>query len=217
MRMLLQFMALATLLLLQNSCKPKQALSLFNGNNLDNWTVFVGSPDLDPDALFYVEEGILNTTGEPYGYLQTKESYGNFKLHMEWRWVEEPTNSGVLVLVQGDPMIWPQCIECQLMHEHAGDLVLMGKGTAMTVQDSTYLITSEEQRYHVIPKYEASSELPVGEWNSYDIILSGGDIEVRVNGVLQNRGTDITLTGGKIALQSEGSPLQFRNITLETR
>ncbi len=36
-----------------------------------------------------------------------------------------------------------------------------------------------------------------------------------VNGILQNVGSNMTLTEGNIALQSEGAPMQFRNIFLQ--
>jgi len=36
-----------------------------------------------------------------------------------------------------------------------------------------------------------------------------------VNGVLQNEGTDASVTSGWICLQSEGSPIEFRNIYLQ--
>jgi len=150
----------------------------------------------------------------PHGYIRTKDSFSNFKLHLEWRWTAEPTNSGVLINVQGKDMIWPHCIECQLKYENAGDIVLMGKGAGITIKDSTYLITSEENRYSVITKFEDSSENPVGEWNNYDITSLDGQIEVIVNGVLQQRGKDISPAEGNILLQSEGSPIQFRNIYL---
>ncbi|MDL1976181.1 MAG: DUF1080 domain-containing protein [Deltaproteobacteria bacterium] len=188
---------------------------IFNGENLENWTFFVSNSDVEPGDLFWVEDGMINTTGKPHGYIRTKDTYSNYKLHMEWRWTEEPTNSGVLIHVQGKDMKWPHCIECQLMHEHAGDLVLMGKGAGVTIRDSTYLIISEEKRYAVIPKFEDASESPAGEWNSYDITSQNGEIKVVVNGVLQHTGTEMTPTEGNILLQSEGSPMQFRNIYLE--
>ena len=197
------------------SCSSDKKIMLFNGEDLENWTFFVSSSDVEPGDLFWVEDGVINTSGKPHGYIRTKEAYSNYKLHVEWRWTEEPTNSGVLIHVQGKDMIWPHCIECQLMHEHAGDLVLMGKGAGVTIRDSTYLITSEEKRYAIIPKFEDSSENPVGDWNSYDITTLDGDIEVVVNGVLQHTGTKMTLTEGTILFQSEGSAMQFRNIYLE--
>ena len=215
MKTIAQSRLLLLLLAVFVSCSPDKKIQLFNGENLENWNIFVSTPDVEPAELFYVEDGVINTIGKPHGYIHTKETYSNFKLHVEWRWTDEPTNSGVLINVRGKDMIWPNCIECQLMHEHAGDIVLIGKGAGITIKDSTYLITSEENRYAVVPKFESVSENPPGEWNSYDITSLDGEIEVLVNGVLQHTGTNMTLTEGRIALQSEGSPMQFRNITLE--
>ena len=197
------------------SCSTENKIELFNGQDLDNWNIIVDSEDGEPKDLFYVEDGLMNTLGDPFGYIRTKESYSNFKLHLEWRWTEEPSNSGVLLNVQGKDMIFPHCVEAQLMHGKAGDFVLMGKGAAITVKDSTYLVTSEEKRYLAIPKFEESSEKPAGEWNTYEITSKDGTLELYVNGVLQNKGTGMSLTEGNIALQSEGGPMQFRNIYLQ--
>jgi hypothetical protein len=203
------------LALILTSCNTDNKVDLFNGENLDNWNIFVSTDDVKPSDLFWVEDGVINTSGKPHGYIRSKEVYSNYKLHVEWRWLEEPTNSGVLLHVQGDDMIWPLSIECQLMNEKAGDIVLIGKGSGITIKDSTYLITSEEKRFAVIGKFDAVSEKTAGEWNSYEITSLDGNLEVIVNGVLQNAGEDLTLTGGNILLQSEGSPMQFRNIYLE--
>lgn len=215
MKNLLKSTLLLGLFIFIFSCNSDNKIELFNGKDLDNWTIYVDSEDGEPKDLFYVEDGLLNAKGDPFGYIRTKESYSNYKLHLEWRWVNEASNSGVLLHVQGKDMIWPHCIEAQLWFDRAGDFVLMGEGAGLTVQDSTYLITSEENRYLVIPKFEESSENPTGEWNSYDITVKDGDIELLVNGVLQNRGSNLTLSEGKILLQSEGAPLQFRNIYLQ--
>jgi hypothetical protein len=199
------------------SCENNTRVELFNGKDLDNWVIFVSSEEVAPEELFWVENGMIHTTGVPNGYIRTRETYENYSLHVEWRWMEEPTNSGVLLHVQEPDMIWPLAIECQLMHEHAGDLVLIGKGAGATVKDSTYLITSEEKRYAVIPKFDEVSEKTAGEWNSYEITSVNGELKVLVNGVLQHEASDLTLTRGHILLQSEGSPMQFRNVYLEKR
>jgi hypothetical protein len=201
-------------LFLVNGCTDKK-VELFDGKDIDNWLIFTEDSSVDPASLFWVEDHMIQTTGIPNGYLRTRDVYSNFKLHVEWRWAGEPTNSGVLLQVQGEDRIWPQAIECQLKHLNAGDLVLMGKGTGITVGDSTYLVTSEENRYKPIPKMTETSEKAPGEWNSYDITCKDGNIEVVVNGKLQNSGTGLTLHEGHILLQAEGSPIQFRNIYLE--
>jgi len=215
MKKLLKAALLLGLSLVVLSCSTEKKIELFNGQDLDNWNIVVDSEDGEPKDLFYVEDGVINTPGEPFGYIRTKESFSNFKLHVEWRWTEEPSNSGVFLNVQGKEIVFPHCVEAQLMHGKAGDIVLMRKGTSITIKDSTYMVTSEENPYLGIPKFENSSEKPSGEWNSYDITSKDGTLELLVNGVLQNKGTGMSLTEGNIALQSEGGPLQFRNIYLQ--
>lgn len=196
------------------SCMQWNKVALFNGVDLDNWTIYTGGADVDPSDLFRVEDGVIQVAGTPNGYIRTMESYSNYELHVEWRWTEEPVNSGVLLHVQGEDMIWPHAIECQLKHERAGDVVLIGKGAGITVEDSTYQVKSEENRFVIIPRMEESSENPAGEWNSYDIRSVDGDLEVKVNGVLQNRGSGMIPAEGNIVLQSEGAPMQFRDLYL---
>jgi len=215
MKTLLKSALLIGIAVLALSCSTENKIDLFNGQDLDNWNIIVDSEDGEPKDLFYVEDGLMNTIGDPFGYIRTKESYSNYKLHLEWKWTEEPSNSGVLLNVQGKDIIFPHCVEAQLMDGKAGDFVLMGKGAAITVKDSTYLVTSEEKRYLAIPKFDESSEKPAGEWNTYEITSKDGTLELVVNGVLQNKGTGMSLTEGNIALQSEGGPMQFRNIYLQ--
>lgn len=214
MTKLLYAIALSLLSICLVSCTTDRKVELFNGEDLDNWTIFVGEAGVDPADLFRAENGVIQVAGTPNGYIRTGDSYSDYQLHVEWRWTGEPVNSGVLLHVQGEDMIWPNSVECQLMHEHAGDVVLIGKGAGITVGDSAYLVESEENRFVIIPRMEEVSENPAGEWNSYDIRSEGGDLEVKVNGVLQNQGSQMTLTEGNIALQSEGAPMQFRNLYL---
>ncbi len=196
------------------SCTSSNEIELFNGEDLNNWSVYI-SDDTPADSVFWVADGLINVSGIPNAYIRTNEEFENFKLHVEWRWLEEPVNSGVLLLVTGEDMIWPNCLEAQLMAGKAGDFVLIGKGVGITVKDSANLIISEENRYAIIPKFLESSENEAGEWNEYDITVNQGEVELIVNGYIQNKGVDLTKTKGNIALQSEGAPMQFRNITLE--
>jgi hypothetical protein len=207
------FLLPAAALLILSSCSNTEKIELFNGENLDNWTIVL--PDsVDKASVFRAEDGKLLVSGVPNGYIRTKEEYDSYELHLEWRWVEEPKNSGVLLHTTGDDMVWPNCIEAQLKAGSAGDFVLMHQGTGLTVKDSTYVVKPDERRYKAIPKFEESSELAPGQWNSYDITVTEEKIELRVNGTLQNIGTAPTKTRGSICLQSEGGPMEFRNINL---
>lgn len=82
---------------------------------------------------------------------------------------------------------------------------LLGHGSAELRADSTLII---------LPKLEPSTEKPVGEWNTAEIVCSDSTITVHVNGQLQNRLTGLSNRQGFIGLQSEGGPVQFRNIIL---
>lgn len=202
------------LLVVISSCGEANKTELFNGENLDNWSAFI-SEDVPMDSVFWVEDNVIHVSGVPNAYIRTKGEYENYKLHLEWRWVDEPKNSGVLLHITGENLIWPNCIEAQLMAGKAGDMVLIGKGAGITVKDDVYIIESEENRFAVIDKFLESSENEPGEWNEYEITVDGQMIELKVNGLIQNVGIEATKTKGSIGIQSEGGPMQIRNIYLE--
>ncbi|MEX0981608.1 MAG: DUF1080 domain-containing protein [Bacteroidales bacterium] len=211
MKKIFVFTVVAMLLLA--ACNETEKIELFGGDNFDNWIIFL--PDsIEQESVFHAEEGKLYVGGIPNGYIRTKEEYDSYELHLEWRWMEDPKNSGILLHATGEDVLWPNCIEAQLMAGKAGDFVLIGKGAGITVQDTAYLVESEENRIKVIPKFEESSELAPGQWNSYDIKVTKEEIELKVNGVIQNLGTAPTKSKGSICIQSEGGPLEFRNIYL---
>ncbi|MBN1997254.1 DUF1080 domain-containing protein [candidate division KSB1 bacterium] len=184
---------------------------LFNGKDYQGWTFYLADSTVSADSVWSVQEGVVHCKGVPNGFMRTVESFTEYKLHLEWRWVDEPTNSGVLLNCQQPDKIWPNAIECQLMAGNAGDLVLIGPAS-ITVDDSTW---SNADGFTIIPKKQESNEKPAGEWNTYDITVSSQKIECSVNGVLQNSGMNPSLSGGPIALQSEGSPIEFRNIWIQ--
>jgi hypothetical protein len=188
-----------------NKSEKSDKIMLFNGKNLNNWVLKLKDPTVDPTTIFTVKDGIIHIAGTPFGYMRTKDSYSDYQLHAEWRWPSEPTNSGVFVNVQGPDTIWPVCIECQLKAGDAGDFVCMGGADMKERTDKSKIF---------IPKFVESSEKPAGEWNKLKVICKSDIIEVYVNGVLQNRGTNVTVTKGNICLQSEGKEIEFRKVYL---
>lgn len=187
--------------------------SLFNGKNLKGWTIYVEDPAVEPEKFFYVNNGMIETVGVPVGYLRTKKKYSNYRLHVEWCYPENPTNSGILLHVTGPDKIWVAHYQSQLKHENAGDFIVHGVGEKATIRDSVY--TSTETVKPVVPKLHPTNEKPAGEWNSFDITCKGNTVEIKVNGLLQNVATNCSLTKGGIGLQAEGSKIQFRNLWIE--
>jgi hypothetical protein len=182
-----------------------QKIMLFNGKDLSNWVFKLKDPTVDPATVFTVRNGIIHITGTPFGYMRTKNSYSDYKLHIEWRWPSEATNSGVFVNAQPPDSVWLKCVECQLQAGNAGDFVCMN-GADMTER------TDKSKPF--VKKLAASSEKSVGEWNTMEVICKENTIEVYVNGTLQNRGTNVSVSKGSICLQSEGKDVEFRNVYL---
>ena len=209
----MRLLLIALLALLVGSACSSEKESLFNGSTLDGWTIYVEDPAVDPDKFFYVNDGMIETVGVPVGYLRTEKEYSDYHLHVEWRYPEEPTNSGVFLHTSGPDLIWVAHYQAQLKYQNAGDFIVHGVGVSATLNDTVY-VSSEEVK-PLIPKFQPSNEKPAGEWNSYDITCLGSTIEIKVNGVLQNRATNCSLTKGGIGFQAEGSKIQFRNIWIE--
>jgi len=182
-----------------------ETVQLFNGKDLSNWTFCLKDKSVDPANVFMAMDGIIHITGDPFGYMRTKEKYSDYKLHVEWRWPGEATNSGVFVHGQDPDAIWLKCIECQLMAGNAGDFVCMN-GADMTEH--------KDKTKGIVAKKAASSEKPAGEWNTMEVNCKGNTIEVYINGVLQNKATNVNISSGYICLQSEGKDIHFRNVYL---
>lgn len=186
---------------------------LFNGKNLNGWTIFVSDSTIKPASFFYVKDGLIETPGVPNGYLRTKKEFENYRLHVEWRYPEKPINSGIFIHTLGPDKIWPIHYQCQLKHLFAGDFIVQDIGLSATVRDTVYVST--EKVKPIAPKMKPSSEKKAGEWNTTDIVCKGNTVEIKVNDVLQNYATKCSNTKGGIGLQAEGSKIQFRNIWIE--
>lgn len=182
-----------------------ESIALFNGKDLSNWAFCLKDKSVNPAGVFSVKDGVIHITGTPFGYMRTKDSYSEYKLHAEWRWPVEATNSGIFIHARTPDTIWIKTIECQLAAGNAGDFICMN-GTDMNEHKDKSTI--------VVKKMNPSSEKTVGEWNTMEVICKSNTIEVFVNGVLQNKGTGVSVNSGHICLQSEGKDIEFRNVFL---
>lgn len=182
-------------------------VALFNEKDLKGWYVYLTDADADPESVWRVLDGAICCLGKPVSFLRTKEEYSDFKLTLEWRWLEKPGNSGVLLRMGGEEKIWPLCMEAQLMHTRAGDFVGMGC-------DFNENKAKKGGPISYTPRMNDSNEKKPGGWNTYEITCKGDTIEATVNGQLQNKATGVSLRKGYIGLQSEGVPIMFRNIKL---
>lgn len=197
--------------LLTDAAFAAETIKLFNGKDLTGWKIWLGEPDADPAKTFAVKDGVIHDSGKPAGYIITDKEYDNYVLKLEWRFPEKGGNSGVFVHVVGEDMIWPKGVEAQLQSGAAGDFWLVG-GAQLEIDPARQ--DKGTPRHYYRMKTEKEVEKPLGEWNQYEITCKDGTIDLVVNGQLVNKGTNSELRKGKILLQSEGTPIEFRNIEL---
>src|SRR5258706_6546954 len=72
-----------------NAAPPSDAIVLFDGKNLDEW---MSAQDKSP-AKWIVASGVL-TVNKAAGNIETKRSFRNYQLHIEWKIPENITGSG---------------------------------------------------------------------------------------------------------------------------
>jgi len=209
--------------ILSSSGVVGQSKSLFNGKDLTGWHVDV--PDMDKDKSlknpFIVRNGMLVSLGTPGGHLITDAIYQNYRLEVQYRFAGTPGNCGVLVHASTPRALYgmfPKSIEVQLMHENAGDFWCIVED--IRVQDMEKRRgpkdnwgTTEDKLRRIINLTDGS-EKPLGEWNDIKIECLNTSVKVWVNGVLVNQGFDCTAQKGQIALQAEGSEVEFKKILL---
>jgi hypothetical protein len=202
--LVISLIAISTIISAQNNTNSG-TVQLFNGKDLTNWVFKLRDPSIDPAKVFSVQNGIIHIAGDPFGYMRTKEVYADYILHVEWRWPSEPTNSGVFVHAQLPDSVWLRCVECQLKAGSAGDFVCMNGADMTEHPDKTKMS---------VTKMDVSSEKPAGEWNTLEVVCKGNGIEVFVNGIFQNKGTNVNVSRGSVCLQSEGKEIEFKNVFL---
>jgi|GEM_PF-205704 len=201
---------------LQFTTAADETLNLFDGKSLAGWEHYLVDPEVKMADVWSVDDGLLICQGEPMGYLATKKTFTNFRLIVEWRWApgKPATNSGVLMRITGEPRALPRSVEAQLKSRSAGDIY--GFHGFKVEGDEARSRTAEGEKIGKlsgVSKIKGNENEP-GQWNRYDITLSGGDLTLVVNGEKVNEATGLDVVAGKIGLQSEGGEIHFRTVQL---
>jgi hypothetical protein len=206
-----------------NSAPPSDAIVLFDGKNLDQW---VSVQDKSP-AKWNVSGGII-TVNKTAGNIETKRSFHNYQLHIEWKIPENITGSGQ---TRGNSGVF-------LASTGTGDA-----GYELQVLDSynnkTYVNGQAGSIYKQgIPLANANRK--PGEWQTYDVVWTAptfnddGSVKTHAfvtvffNGVLVQNHFELQgetryigkpfykkFDGAPIKLQAHGDPsepISYRNI-----
>ena len=217
---------LATAVLVTLSCiafAAEESVPLFNGKNLEGWHADVPKMGEDPDAKspFIVRDGMLVSLGTPGGHLITDAKHADYRLEVEYRFAAKPGNCGVLVHASMPRCLYdmfPKSIEVQMEHKNAGDfwcICLDIKVPDMVKRRGPKKLWGVDgAKLRRILNLTDGSEKPVGEWNRMVIECLGDEIRVWVNDDFVNYGFDCEASKGQIALQAEGSEVEFRKLLL---
>ncbi len=197
---------------------------LFNGKNLNGWSVHYASQanDQAPGKYFRVEDGAIHVyptqaagSEQPNAYIITDTEHADYRLSLEYRWGENKfaprlnlvRDAGLLYHVHRQrPNDWPASIESQIQEGDVGDL------WAVSARASSF-IDPKKQRFLLpenggVPvtvgnegKFERVRHGRVNEypgWNTLEIIVKGDRAMHIVNGVPNLRVHDMKYwdTGG---------------------
>jgi len=188
---------------------------LFNGRDLTGWTNANCAPE-----TWSVRDGMIHCTGLPTGAMRTTKQYENFILELEWRHLSRGGNSGVFlwgtaIPAPGVPFL--RGIEVQVL-DHGYNA--QGKnewytthGDVFPIHGATMKPFGRHNGMRSFPSEERSQGSP--EWNHYRIVCTNGVLRLHVNGKEVSGGEDCNYRRGYLALESEGAPVQFRNVRLK--
>ncbi len=155
-----------------NNQAPSDAIILFDGTNLNQWTSSVDSTE----AKWILNKDGSMTVNDKTGDIQTKKNFGSIQLHIEWKSPKEVqgkdqtrANSGVFIQKR---------YEVQVLDNNNNDTYVNGQVGAIYKQS--------------IPLAMASS--PTGEWNVYDMIFHAPKFDA--NGKVTKKATITVLHNG---------------------
>ncbi|MGL5098165.1 MAG: 3-keto-disaccharide hydrolase [Planctomycetia bacterium] len=185
----------------------------------------------DPDTWTFKEDGLIVCKGTPVGVTQSTKTYKNLELVVEWRHLKSAGNSGVFLWATKEALtglkpgqLPPGGIEVQIL-DHGyktdyekstgkkadwfttnGDVFPVGKST-MTPFPPVAPNSSRS-----FPRKELSKG--VGEWNHYYVRAVNGEVRLWVNGEEVSGGANCQPAEGYLCLESEGSPIEFKNLRI---
>jgi hypothetical protein len=182
---------------------------LFNGTDLSDWVNVNCAP-----GTWTATNGLIFCTGAPIGELRTTRMYQNFVLELEWRHLKPQGNAGVFVwadalTARGEPFI--RGVEVQVLDGREGP-GHTSDGDIFPIHGARMVPVNGRGGDRAFPSEKRVKPSP--EWNHYRIECLDGAIALAVNGKVVTRGTEASPRKGYICLESEGSPVEFRNLRI---
>jgi hypothetical protein len=184
--------------------------------------------NLKPDTWTW-KDGVARCTGEPVGVIRSREPLENFELVAEWRHLRPAGNSGIFVWTTKEsldalkPNQLPKGIECQVLDNGYAERYEKDTGKKaewFTTHGDVFAVGVRMKPFPPLspdgsrsfPRQRLSRGSP--EWNHYYIRAVNGEVRLWVNGEEVSGGNGCEPRTGYLCLESEGSPVEFRNIRI---
>jgi hypothetical protein len=173
--------------------------------------------------------GEVHGTGQPIGMIRTRKPLANFEIVAQWRHLRSGGNSGLFVWATDEalkdipPGKLPRGgIEVQVLdHGFAEQYEKKTgkKGTFFTTHGDVFPVGTSKMTPFPPTSPNGQRSFPskhlskgVGEWNHYYVRCINGEVRLWVNGEEVSGGTGCEPRQGYLCLESEGSPVEFRQI-----
>jgi hypothetical protein len=184
----------------------------------------------DPDT-WSTREGMIHCKGTPIGVTRLKTPVRNFELVVEWRHLKFAGNSGVFVWVSQDSLEklnarsrLPSGIEVQVLdHGYATryEKEQGKKPDRFTTHGDVFSVGTSSMKPFPPSSPDGRRSFPrknlskgVGEWNHYYVRAINGEVRLWVNGEEVSGGSSCKPAEGYLCLESEGSPIDFKNLRI---
>jgi hypothetical protein len=185
----------------------------------------------DKDTWTWKKDGSVRCTGQPIGVCRTKKQYTNFELVAEWKHEKSAGNSGIFVWASEEGIEGlkrgqlPRAgIEVQILdHGFAEQYEKRTgkKGDWFTTQGDVFPVGKSKMKPFPPTSPNGSRSFPrknltkgFGEWNHYYVRAINGEIRLWINGEEVSGGNNVEPRKGYLCLESEGSPIDFKNIKI---
>ena len=182
----------------------------------------------NPDTWTW-KNGLLRCSGKPIGVMRTRQKFTNLEMVVEWRHLRTAGNSGVFVWVPDEaleqlkPDALPEYgIEVQMLdHGYRPQYEKQSgkKGDWFTTNGDIFAVGKSKLRPFPPLSPDGSRSFPrkersrgVGRWNHYYVRAINGELRLWVNGEEVSGGSGAEPRTGYLCLESEGSPVEFKNI-----
>jgi hypothetical protein len=175
---------------------------------------------------------MIHCTGRPIGVIRTKKPVKNFELMVQWRHLQSGGNSGVFVwatpesiknLEEGKGRL-PVGIEVQVLdHGYTGQYEKSSgkKADWFTTNGDVFPTGTTKMTPFPPTSPNGQRSFPrknlskgVNEWNHYYLRCINGEVRLWVNGEEASGGTGIQPASGYLCLESEGAPIDFKNLRI---